>query len=122
MFTFKFHTRSPLSLNIATFALAIGAASFFAIAAVVDEAASAIAKEKMAACKMEYGSLRDMCAAAAGWGMVMRQDYSPEQLQALSQEDARYGALLAQCRPMPDSSRPICASRAATPSMLTGTN
>ena len=121
MFTFKFHTRSSLSLGIATFALAIGAASFYANAAVIDEAATARAKEKMAACKVEYTSLRAMCEAEAGYGLVMRQDYSPEQLQALSQEDARYGALLAQCRPMPDSSRPICASRAATPSMLTGT-
>ena len=121
MFTFKFHTRSPLSLNIATFALAIGAASFFANAAVVDEAATAIAKEKMAACKMEYGSLRDMCAAAAGWGMVMRQDFSPEQLRALNDLDARYEAAVAQCRTLPDSSRPICVSRAATPSMLMGT-
>jgi hypothetical protein len=113
--------RSSLSLNIATFALAIGAQSSFANAAVVDEAATAMAKEKMAACKMEYGSLRDMCAAAAGYGMVMRQDFSPEQLRALNDLDARYEAAVAQCRTLPDSSRPICVSRAATPSMLTGT-
>ena len=122
MFTFKFHTRSSLSLGIATFALAIGAASFFANAAVIDEAATARAKEKMAACKVEYTSLRAMCEAEAGYGLVMRQDYSPEQLQALSQEDSRYKIAVVKCGALPDSSRPICVSRAATPSMLTGTN
>jgi hypothetical protein len=76
----------------------------------------------MAACKLEFSSLRDMCAAEAGYGLVMRQDFSPEQLRALSQEDSRYWGLVAQCRAMPDSSRTICVSRAATPSMLTRTD
>ena len=122
MFTFKFHTRSSPSLRIATFALAIGALSSLADAAVIDDAATAKAKENMAACKLEYGSLRNMCAALAGYGLVMREDLSPEQRQALSQEDSRYGAAVAKCSKLPDSSRPICVSRAATPSMLTGTD
>ncbi|HUL67791.1 MAG TPA: hypothetical protein VLW55_24570 [Burkholderiaceae bacterium] len=121
MFTSKFRTRSFLSLGIATLALAIGAASSFASAAVVDEAATAAAKEKMAACKLEYTSLRAMCQAEAGYGLVTRQDLTPEQRQALSAEDSRYRTLVAQCNRLPDNSRATCAERAGVPSILTGT-
>jgi len=93
MFTSKFRTRSFLSLSIATLALAIGAASSFANAAVIDEAATAAAK---------------------------RQDLTSEQWQALSVED-RYRALVMQCNRLPDNSRALCASRAGLPSILTGT-
>jgi hypothetical protein len=122
MFTSKFRTRSFLSLGIATLALAIGAASSFANAAVIDEAATAAAKEKMATCKVEFSSLHEheMCAAEAAYGLVMRQDLTPEQRQALSVEDSRYRALVAQCSRLPDNSRATCASRAGLPSILTG--
>ena len=111
MFTFKFHSRSHLSLTIATFALAIGAPSSFANAATGDEAATAMDK-KMAACKTEMGTAEHLCT---------RQELSPEQRQALKEAHSRYEAAVAQCKPLPDDQRPICISRAGVPSMIMGT-
>ncbi len=118
MFTFKFGTRSSLSLGFA--ALAIGTASSFASAATIDQAATSTAQQKMAACKQEFSSLRDICASEAGWGQVMREDLSPEQRQALSQEESRYRASVASCNGLLGNNRPICVSRAATPLSITG--
>jgi hypothetical protein len=114
-------THSSISLTLATLALAISTASTFASAATVDESASAAQQKKMAACKSEMSSLRDICASEAGWGQpVMRQAMSPEQIQAINQEESRYRAAVATCNALLGNNRPICVSRAATPSSITG--
>ena len=90
MFTSEFGIRSSLSSGLAALALALGAASTIAhAAATVDQTSTAAAQQKMAACKQEFSSLRDMCASEAGWGQVIREDLSPEQRQALGQEESR---------------------------------
>ena len=68
--------------------------------------------KKMAACKTEMGSAEHLCT---------RQELSPEQRQALKEAHSRYEAAVAQCKPLPDSSRTICVSMAGVPSMLMGT-
>ena len=118
MFTLKHGMRSSISLGLAT--LAIGTATTFASAAPIDQPATSTAQQKMAACKQEFSSLRDMCASEAGWGQVMREDLSPEQRQTLSQEESRYRASVAACNGLLGNNRPICVSRAATPSSITG--
>jgi hypothetical protein len=98
MLTSRIFPRSFLSLGLATVAFAIGTASPFAYAATEDQTATATQKQKMAACKSEMASLRDMCASEAGWGQpVMSESLSPEQQQAVANEVARYRAAVAAC-------------------------
>jgi hypothetical protein len=121
MLTPKIHTRSSLSFGLAALAFAMLTTSPVAGAAAVDETATTAAQHKMAACKSEFSSLRDMCASEAGYGQVVREDLSPDQRQALTQEYSRYRTAVAACNGLLGNNRPICVSRAGTPSMLTGT-
>ena len=119
MSTSKIFPRSPLSLSLASLVLAIGTASGFANAAAVDQTATAAQKQKMAACKSEMSSLRDICASEAGWGQpVMHNSLSPEQQQAIAGEVSRYRTAVATCDHLLGNNRPICVSRAGLPSTL----
>jgi hypothetical protein len=126
MFTPKFESRSFISLGLATLALAIGTSSPFAAAATaaaVDQTATAVQQRKMAACKSEFSSLRDMCASEAGWGRpVVHETLSPDQLRTLGHEESRYRMAIAACDGLLGNNRPICVSRAGMPSALTGMN
>jgi hypothetical protein len=121
MRTFTLDTRSSVSLGLAALALAISTASPFANAATIYPDASPAAQRKMAACKSEFSSLRDMCASEAGWGQVRMESLSPEQQRAVANEDSRYRTAVAACNGLLGNNRPICVSRAGTPSTLTGT-
>ena len=115
----KVHLRSLGPVCFATIALAIGTASAVAQAAAVDEAATAAQQRKMAACKSEMSSLRDMCASEAGWGSpVRRENLSPQERQAITNEVSRYKMAVASCDKLLGNNRPICVSRAGTPSSL----
>jgi hypothetical protein len=119
MFTSKFGARSSLSLGFAALVFAIGTGSTFVYAATPDETATAAQQKKMAACKSEMSSLRDMCASEAGWGQPMsRNSLSPEQRQALAQAESRYRAAVAACNGLLGNNRPICVSRAGLPSTI----
>jgi hypothetical protein len=125
MFTSKFASRPLIALGVATASLVIGTASPFAAAATttVDQTATATQQRKMAACKSEMSSLRDICASEAGWGQpVMSESLSPEQQQAVAVEVSRYRTAVAACNGLLGNNRPICVSRAATPSVLQGMN
>jgi len=119
---FKFDTHSSLSLALAAVALAIGTASAPVQAASVDQPATAAQQRKMADCKSEFTSLRDICASEAGWGQpVLAETLSPEQRQAMNQEESRYRQAVSVCNGLLGNNRPICVSRAGTPSSLAGT-
>ena len=111
-------------LAAVTLALATGAVWANAHAALdpsrIDQTATATSQRKMAACKHEFISLRDMCAAEAGYGEpVPRDTLSPAQHQALAQETTRYQAALAACKGLAgDSNRTVCMSRAGNDATL----
>ena len=111
-------------MGLAAVTVAIATASTFASASfVVDQPASAAQEKKMAACKLEYSSLRDMCASEAGWGQpVMRESLTPQQAQTIGQEQSRYRMAIAACDGLLGNNRPICVSRAGVSSTLTGLN
>ena len=120
MLTFKFDLRSSFSLGLATLALAT-ASGFANASALVDESATSTQKQRMAACKSEMSSLRDICASEAGWGQpVLQESLSPEQQRAVAGEVSRYRTAVAACNGLLGNNRPICVSRAGTPSTLTG--
>jgi hypothetical protein len=115
------NARSSHSLSLAILALALGAVPTFAQGAAVDQSATTAQQKKMAACKSEFSSLKDICASEAGWGQpVMSESLSPEQRQAINDETSRYRTAVAACNGLLGNNRPICVSRVGTPSMLTG--
>ena len=121
MFASKFDTRSSLLLSLT--ALVFALSSTFAHAAAVDPAATAAQQKKMAACKSEFSSLKDICQSEAGWGQpVMSESLSPEQQQAVASEVSRYRTAVAACNGLLGNNRAMCVSRAGTPSTLTGVN
>ena len=80
----------------------------------IDRAATAADQRKMADCKSQFITLRDVCAAAAGYGEPVPKDtLSPSQHRRLAQENATYQAKVAACKKLTGiDEKTICVSEA----------